>query len=463
MPLAAEHVYHGDSVRGHCNPGSIMVPDTHTAVSNIGYKSRTVLTRLFRVAAAVWREMTDGQLSLHAMSLVYTTLLSLVPLLAVSFSVLKAFDVHNQIKPLLMTFLAPLGPQGDEITNQVIGFVENMKVGVLGAVGLSLLFYTVISLIQKIESAFNFAWRVPRPRPLGQRFSQYLSVLLVGPILVFSAMALTGTLLSSQLASSLLSVQPFGMLVGLLGKLVPYALVIAAFTFIYVFIPNTKVRFGSALLGATIAGLIWQTGGWAFGSFIASSSRYTAIYASFAIVILFMIWLYLSWLILLLGASIAFYYQHPEFQSGSRAPRLLSAHAEERLAVWVMALIGRAHAQGATAWTAQRLAQRIGMPIANIEQLLDALEQGGLLAHTTETPPCYLPTRALEAISIKAVLDSLRNAGEAVVSGPGDAPLRTSVEGVFGDIDAGLASALHNKTLRDLVTEEAMKDTAEGS
>ncbi len=307
-----------------------MVPDTQADQSTTQHPWRAVLTRLLKVAAAVWRELADGQLSLHAMSLVYTTLLSLVPLLAVSFSVLKAFGVHNQIKPLLLTILAPLGAQGVEITDNVIGFVENMEVGVLGAVGLSLLFYTVVSLIQKIESAFNFAWRVAQSRPLAQRFSQYLGVLMVGPILVFSAMALTGTLLSSELAGSLLSVQPFGMLFGLLGKLLPYVLVIAAFTFIYVYIPNTKVRFGSALLGATVAGLIWQTGGWAFGSFIASSTHYTAIYASFAIVILFMIWLYLSWLILLLGASIAFYFQHPEYQSGSRAPRRLNACAEER-------------------------------------------------------------------------------------------------------------------------------------
>jgi membrane protein len=454
MPPAPEHVYHDDTTRMHRYPGSCMVPDTQTDPSAARYKWRSVLTRLFRVAVAVGREIADGQLSLHAMSLVYTTLLSLVPLLAVSFSVLKAFGVHNQIEPLLSTLLAPLGAQGAEITGHVIGFVENMKVGVLGAVGLSLLFYTVVSLIQKIEAAFNFAWRVAQPRPLAQRFSQYLSVLMVGPILVFSAVALTGTLLSSELASSLLSVQPLGMLVGLLGKLLPYVLVIAAFTFIYVFIPNTRVQFGSALLGATVAGLIWQTGGWAFGSFIASSSQYTAIYASFAIVILFMIWLYLSWLVLLLGASIAFYFQHPEFQSGSREPRRLSACAEETLALWTMAMIGRAHAQGEAAWTVQGLAQQLGIPAANIEQLLDALERSGLLVHTADDPPHYLPAHALETITLKAVLDSVRNAGEPVEISQGCAALAEAAEACHGDIDAGIAGALHGRTVRDLVATE---------
>lgn len=421
------------------------------------HRRRALLTRLLKVAAAGWREMAEGQLSLHAMSLVYTTLLSLVPLLAVSFSVLKAFGVHNQIRPLLLSILDPLGAQGVELAGHIIGFVENIKVGVLGAVGLSLLFYTVVSLIQKVESAFNYAWRVTRPRPLAQRFSQYLSVLMVGPILVFSAIALTGTLLSSDLASSLLRVPALGMLVGLLGKLLPYVLVIAAFTFIYVFIPNTKVRLSSALLGATVAGLVWQTGGWAFGSFIASSSQYTAIYASFAIVILFMIWLYLSWLILLLGASIAFYFQHPEFHSGSRAPRRLSARAEGRLALWCMALIGRAHLQGAAAWTAPRLAQQFTLPTANIEQLLDVLMRSGLLVITPDNPPRYLPAHALEAITLKAVLDSVQGAGDEIDITHGDVALATAVDAFYLDLDAGVAAAMHGMTLRDLVAGQGIQ------
>ena len=110
-------------------------------------------------------------LTLQAMSLVYTTLLSLVPLIAVSFSVLKGFGVHNQVEPMLSSVLAPLGDKGAEITSKIIEFVENTKAGVLGSLGLVLLFYTVVSLIQKIERSFNFTWRISKPRPFAQRFS----------------------------------------------------------------------------------------------------------------------------------------------------------------------------------------------------------------------------------------------------------------------------------------------------
>lgn len=420
-------------------------------ISNDKRQGADRLKKLLRLGAAVARELAGGQLSLHAMSLVYTTLLSLVPLLAVSFSVLKAFGVHNQIEPVLQTFLAPLGTQGHEITQQVIGFVEHMQVGVLGVLGLSLLLYMVVSLIQKIESAFNYAWRVSQSRPLAQRFSQYLAVLTVGPVLVFSAIGITGTLLNSAVVSSVMSVQPIGTLIALLGKLVSYVLVIAAFTFIYIFIPNTKVRFNSALLGATIAGLVWQTGGWAFGSFIVTSTRYTAIYASFAIVILFMIWLYLSWLILLLGASIAFYHQHPEYQSGSRAPRDISPREQERLALSIMSLIGRAHYQGTSAWTMEQLAKQARLPVSNLERLLDALEAGGLIARTADEPPGYLPARALESIAIKDLLDVVRNAGDGIDEAHGIAPLSRAVESLFSDIDAQLGDALRGRTLKDLV------------
>jgi len=148
---------------------------------------------VLRVAQVVIRDFTDGHLTLQAMGLVYTTLLSLVPLLAVSFSVLKGFGVHNQIEPILLNFLQPLGERGVEISFNIIQFVDNVKAGVLGSLGLALLIYTVVSLIQKIERAFNYAWHVKNVRPIAQRFSDYVSVIIIGPILMFTAMGITAS------------------------------------------------------------------------------------------------------------------------------------------------------------------------------------------------------------------------------------------------------------------------------
>ena len=157
-----------------------------------------------RYAYVVVDDLARGELTLRAMSLVYTTLLSLVPLMAVSFSVLKAFGMHNkQLEPVLLRFLAPLGEQGTEITSNIIGFIDNVKIGVLGTFGIALLFYTAISLIQKVEGTFNYIWRLEQHRSVGRRFADYGSVMLIGPLLVFSAMGLSASVLSGQLAQQI--------------------------------------------------------------------------------------------------------------------------------------------------------------------------------------------------------------------------------------------------------------------
>ena len=260
-------------------------------------------------------DFMDGQLNLRAMSLVFTTMLSIVPLLAVSFSVMKAFGVHNQLEPMLLNYLAPLGAQGQEISQQIMGFVDNIKVGLLSGVGLGLLFWIVVRLINKIENAFNYTWRVQQSGSLARRFGNYLSVIMVGPVLVFIAMGVTGSVINTSIAQAILSIEPFGTLLSIATKLIPYVLIIAAFTFTYLFIPNTKVRLIPALTGGVAAGFLWQTVGWVFATVMSASisANYTAIYSSFAFLFVFMIWLWWSWLILLVGSSVAFYKQYPEY------------------------------------------------------------------------------------------------------------------------------------------------------
>jgi membrane protein len=233
---------------------------------------------ILRLGHAIACEFASGALALRAMSLVFTTLLALVPLIAVSFSVLKGFGVHNRIEPLLQGFLAALGSRADEITARIVGFVDNIEVGVLGAVGIGLLLYTAVSLVQKVEEAFNYTWNVSRRRTLVRRFSDYFSVIVIGPVLVFTAMGITATLSSNSAVQALVAIEPFGSALQLVGRLVPYVLVIAAFTFLYVLVPNTRVRLGPALFGGVVAGVAWESLGRLFAAFVATSTNYTAIY-----------------------------------------------------------------------------------------------------------------------------------------------------------------------------------------
>jgi membrane protein len=413
---------------------------------------RRYLVFFSRVLNLLVKELMGGELNLRAMSLVYTTLLSIVPLLAVSFSVLKGFGVHNIIEPLLYNLLEPLGPNGVEITDKITGFVENVKVGVLGTIGVVLLIYTVIALLQKIESAFNFVWQIDHLRSLSQRISNYLSVTLVGPVLIFSAVGFTTTVLDTQTAHYLASIEPFGTLMLYGSKLVPYILVSLAFTLIYMFIPNTRVKFTAALVGGVIAGGLWKFTGWGFAAFIASSSRYAAIYSSFAIVILLLIWMYLSWLILLVGSQIAYFVQHPKFMTLHREPIVLSNRMREQLALQILFLVGYNYYHDKAPWTLERLADYLDLPGEPVQDTIRMLvDTEYLIEIDNDDVLLYLPLHDLEKIRLSDVLADIRSAHESRVL---DLNQLTPVKAV-GELMAELADArqsvLAQRTLRNLV------------
>ena len=362
-----------------------------------------LLAFVARLLNGIIEEVASGRLTLWAMSLVYTTLLSLVPLLAFSFSVLKGFGVHNQLLPILLTLLEPLGERGAEVGKQIVGFVEHVDVGVLGAMGLGLLIYTVISLIEKIEKAFNEVWHVQQNRSFVQRFTGYLSVILIGPVLIFSALGVTASLMSQEFTQSLLAIEPLGTLVNAVIKALPYLLVTTAFTLVYLLIPNTRVKARAAIIGGVCAGVLWQATGWLFGAFIVSSGSYTAIYSTFAILILFMLWLYLSWLILLLGAKLAFFIQNPA---------ALERHADLPLTTWrrlelglhLMALIGRHHLRGEALLDMSGLTSASSGHADWVDEIVADLCGADLLCQTSDDPPRYLPGRDLEAIPLTEVV-----------------------------------------------------------
>ena len=221
-----------------------------------------------RVLYSLIRDIVAGQLTLRAMSLVYTTLLSMVPLIAFSFSVLKGFGFHKQAEPLLYSFLEPLGPKGVELTDQVIGFVDNMSGRLLGGIGLLLLVYTVVSMVQKVEGSFNYIWHVQQARSIVRRFSDYLSVILVGPIVMVAAMGMIGSISSHTLVHRLSEIEPFGSTLILAGKLAPVLLLTLLFTFLYVFITNTHVKIVAGVVGGLSAGFMWAIASKLFASFV---------------------------------------------------------------------------------------------------------------------------------------------------------------------------------------------------
>lgn len=374
----------------------------------------TWLYKVGRSAYALMRDVISGQLTLHAMSLVYTTLLSIVPLLALSFSVLKALGVHQRMEPFLFQFFQPMGPEGVEMAERILGFVDNMKVGVLGSVGLGLLVYTVVSLVQKIERSFNMIWRVPEMRSMAQRFSNYLSVIMVGPLLMVSAIGISATIFSSSFVQALIAIEPLGSLILVASRFTPFFLVVGAFTFVYVFMPNTRVKLRYAFIGGLVAGVSWQAGGMLFASFVAGSAKYAAIYSSFAIGIIMLIWIYLNWMILLLGASLAFYLQNP----GSVAKRThvqLAPELQERTGLALMWLVAKPFSEGNEAPQQEALERQLQVPGEVTRGVSDKMIRAGLLTLAGRQGDQLVPGRALDLITIGNVLKVVRQDEDHVV------------------------------------------------
>jgi membrane protein len=400
--------------------------------------------RALRFPFALLRDVIEGQLTLRALSLVYTTLLSIVPLIALSFSVLKGFGVHHSIRPALDNVLTPLGPKGTEVADGIIGFVDRVRVDVLGAVGLVFLVVTVLSLIQKIEEACNYVWQVDRSRSFARRVSEYLSILLIGPLLMVAALALIATISSSAIVTRIALIEPFGTTLLLIGRVTPFLLVILTFTFIYGYVPNTRVRLSSAIVGGVTAGILWTLTGKLFAAFVATSTQYTAIYSGFAIGIVGLIWLHLSWLILLLGTDVAFYWQHPlALRRGRSAPEPAGG-LRERLALAIMYLVGTEFAHGRPGWTIPALVAQLGTPGRALGGVLRALRRSGLLIETEDGR--FVPSRDLSRIALAEVMAAVR-----VTHGDHEVYPPNAVVTVADEIDTAINNALGARTLRDLI------------
>lgn len=400
-----------------------------------------------RIAFAVGRDIVDGPLLLHASSLVYTTLLSLVPMLALAFSVLKGLGVHNQLAGLLYRALSPLGPMADDITRRVIAFVDNVHVGVLGAVGLLLLLYTSISVGRKVEQAANQIWRVARARSIGQSIASYLTVVIAGPILLFSAFALTASMMGSAFVQDLSTYKAFGWLVRLFAGMLPHVVVLTVSTLVYWLVPNTRVRLVAALIGGACAAVGWALAGWAFTRFVAGSTSYTAIYSAFAGLILLLIWLNVNWLILLAGCAVAFYVQHPAATATGPDP-WLDVRLHERVALAVMREVGAAAYHGTAPPDAAALEARLAVPVDAIQAAVDRLAAAGLVVRTADQPPRLVAGRPLEVTPLKAVWDAVRAERAALEDRLGRQA--AVIAGCEAAIERAVGTALAGWTLKDL-------------
>ncbi|MCY3566539.1 MAG: YihY/virulence factor BrkB family protein [Gammaproteobacteria bacterium] len=270
-----------------------------------------VARRSLQILAAVTRDLASGQLSLRAMGLVFITFVGFFPALTLVFTVLQEFGVHNDLRPTLLAVLEPLGERSTEITDDIIGYIDDLQVEFIGLTSVILLLYLVIDMLRKIEGCFNYIWCVENTGLRPRRLLGYLLTILLSPVLLLLSISISAVVNSPELRNWLEEFALGSQIPAAISFLLPLALMSVGFALMYLLIPAARVRFVSALLGGIFTALVWKLMGSVFQGLLVSSAR-DSIYLAFASVIAVMYFVYFGWMAALTGSNIAYYHQHPE-------------------------------------------------------------------------------------------------------------------------------------------------------
>ena len=368
------------------------------------------LKRTISVVVAAIRKFHEDKCSLQASALTFYSLLSIVPVMAMGFGIAKGFGFEKILQKELM---AKMTGQ-EEVARRIIDFSGKMlaetKGGIMAVIGLILLIWVVIKMFSRIEGAFNAIWWIKESRPLIRKFTDYLALFFTAPLLVIFSGSITvfiTTRLNRIFAESG-AVHFLQFISSFLLKLFPYCTIWLLFTFLYVFIPNKKINIKAAFAGGIIAGTVYQTAQMIYINFQVGVSHYNAIYGSFAALPLFLIWLQASWLILLLGAEIAFTWNNMEYltlhQKGLNVDSM-GIKLKKLLCLRIVLLCVQRFSRDMKAASDSEISTELGLPVRAVRQLLSLLIECDIIAEIkSANSPRFQPARDIENLSIMSVI-----------------------------------------------------------
>jgi membrane protein len=420
--------------------------------------------RGLRVASLTVRGFFRDRCLFRAQALTFITVLSIVPLLAFTFSVAKGLGAYSRLQTeIIGPFLdSSMGGAPSEIEegasvglretiDHMLGVVEATDFGKIGLFGLAVLMYIVIKLLSSIEASFNDIWGVERPRTLVRKISDYLSILVVVPIFLISATAATAALRSGQASVSLQETLHIGPVVQELMRLSSLFAAWFGFAFVYMFMPNTRVRLFSAFLGGVLGGGLWQLAQILHVKFQFGMSNYGAIYSGLAAFPIFLVWVNISWITVLIGAELAFAHQNePAYRQIARS-REHDQSFRERLALRALVRLAKAFRLGDTKLDAPELAEEMGVPERSLEDVLRALRDEGVLATDAASPRRYLFARDPDHMRVKDVIDALKGSRASALLSP-TSEVDQALDSVLDQFEAEQDASELNRTIGELAT-----------
>ncbi len=417
-------------------------------------RRRSMLIKHLRIVLLSIRGFNEDECQLKASALTFFSLLSIVPVVAMAFGIAKGFGFEQMLESLLVEKL----PGQEEVIGQVIAFahslLQNTKGGLIAGIGVAILFWTVIKVLGNVESSFDSIWGVKEERSMGRKFSDYLSMMFICPVLFVVASSITVfiktqvTLVTEKMAF----LEVIGPVIFTSLKILPFGVMWALFTFVYIFMPNTKVKFTSGLFAGIAAGTIYQIVQWGYLTFQIGAAKYNAIYGSFAALPLFLVWLQLSWIVVLFGAEISFAHQNVDTYEFEPDCLNVSNAFKKLFALRITELLVKNFSEGGSPLTDSEIAKRTDGPIRLVRQILFELMEAKIVSEVNTSQykqGAYQPARDIGKLHIKDIVDSLDKRGTENVPIDDSKETKKIIESLRA-IDLAVEKMPANLALRDI-------------
>ncbi|MDY6800263.1 MAG: YihY/virulence factor BrkB family protein [Bacteroidota bacterium] len=418
-------------------------------------KYKLLLIKQLRVLLLAFRGYKEDKLGLRASALTYFSMMSVVPVVAMGFGIAKGFGFDKYLENQLTQNFSGQQEVLDWIIRFAHSFLENTKGGIIAGIGIAILIWTVMKVLGNIESSFNAIWQIRTPRVWFRKFSDYLSMMLIAPILLILSTS-ANVFISTQLVRITAEVDILGYIspiIFFLIKLIPYVLFWLMLTIIYMVMPNTKVNFKSAFIAGIIAGTIFVFVQWAYIHFQVGVSKYNAIYGSFAALPLFLMWLQISWLIILFGAEISFSVQNVEQYEFDPDIQNLSLFSQRVLTLMVARLIVKRFEHGDKPLTDKEISQTLEIPIRLVRNILFVLRESKILTELATQQykeKAYQPAQDINKITVSYILNAIDHNGVDKILAA-DSKEKDQIKKLLNDFDLAIQNTKGTMLLKDIV------------
>ncbi|MDH3886020.1 MAG: YihY/virulence factor BrkB family protein [Desulfobacterales bacterium] len=377
---------------------------------------KSFLIKQLRIIILAIRGYDEDKCFFRASSLTFYTLLSIVPVAAMFFGIAKGFGFEKVLEKRIYENF----PGQQEVLSQVLNFsnslLQETRGGLIAGIGLAVLFWSILKVLNHIERSFNDIWEIKVGRSWGRKFGDYLSIMLISPIFIILSGSVTVFITTQveQITQRIALLGMFSPAISFLLKFIPYALIWALFTFLYIIMPNTKVNFKAGLLGGVVAGTIYQIAQWAYISFQVGAARYNAIYGSFAALPLFLMWVQISWWIVLFGAELSFANQNVDTYEYEPDCLKISPAFKRLLTLQIAHLLIKNFSNGKKPLTYSQISDHLSMPVRLVHNIIFDLVESGLVSETktkSDKEFAYQPARDINKMTIQYVLEALDQKG----------------------------------------------------